>query len=239
MKEAIGPYQDALKIDPAEPQALSGLGTVYATYYLEMLQRDTDSEMIFQQAEEKLGGVLKASPSNVPARFNLIRLHLMRIDYRVKHQKKLTQEEFETVQRHCDELLGQNPGIVMGRELKAFLFLRKCQYQANEHALDLQDLEQALRLNEELAQTDRKGPAHVRLGVLYELKGEPVRALQEYDEGLPNCKMPSERAQAHIYRGKLFMSMGQNDKARADFEEALRLDPSAKPDLQPLLDKLR
>lgn len=237
VKDAVTAYEEALKLDPNHELALGGLGSLLSTYYWEMLRRGTDSNILFEQAQEKLLKGIQNSPSSLASRFSLVRLHLMRIDHRYRAKKRIALEDFATAQRQCDELLAQNPGLPQTKEVLAFLLYRKCQYEAREQNIDFKDMDRAVHLNEELLSSERRGPALCRLGGLYELKNEFDKALEYFDQGIPLCTLSIERASALLGRGRLLLKMNQPERARKDLQAALALDPQLKPEIEPLLEK--
>jgi tetratricopeptide (TPR) repeat protein len=60
-------------------------------------------------------------------------------------------------------------------------------------------------------------------GNAYSLKGDPTRAIADYDEAL---KLEPERAMAFNNRGVAWRDKGDKKKALADFKAAIALDPT-------------
>ncbi len=67
--------------------------------------------------------------------------------------------------------------------------------------------------------------AHLNLGYAWDKKGEPEKAIAEYDEAI---RLDPADTQAYINRGFTWLRMGEPDKAIADEDMVIRLDPKSR-----------
>lgn len=231
--EALQAFEEALKIEPGSTPALNGLGSMYSKHYRELLGRGNDSDLIFQRAAEIYAQALRLAPTSISSRYNLAKLHVSRVEHYVKKNKPLASERLETAQKLCEAVLAQNPGLPMGKDLLGEMLYLKCLKTP-----DLKDVARAKRINEEAVEAGYRQSGYTRLAGLCEIKQDFKAALNLYSLGIEACPLNNERASLHRSRAALHERLGNCSEALADYEEALRLDPSAEPELRPLIERL-
>lgn len=69
---------------------------------------------------------------------------------------------------------------------------------------------------------DSNAQAHYLMAVVHRMRGDPRRAIGEYEATL---RLVPEAADVHNELGELLLQVGRGDDAKARFREALRLDP--------------
>jgi len=68
------------------------------------------------------------------------------------------------------------------------------------------------------------GP-HLNLGGTFALSDRPREAVLEYETAIPLTSDPEMRLSAYTTLGRLYSNLGEYAKARASYQEALRIDP--------------
>lgn len=112
-----------------------------------------------------------------------------------------------------EAVLKQQPGLVAALRIKALLL-------ADANRLDeaIADLEQVRKGDEQ----DRDAELMVQLAILYGLNKQPQKAIEVYSELI---KSDPTVWIAWRGRGDLYLTHGEQAKAKDDFEEALKLQP--------------
>lgn len=218
--EAVGKVHEALAADPEIVEGYTMLGNLYGK-----ARRETDALAAYQKA-------LALDPENQGAAFNLALAY--------KSSKRLDEAEagFERV-------LSLNPRDPKSEWQLADIWMQRGQFTKAEaslkHALtekverpafltklgecylELKRYDEAERsLREALETKSDQSLAHYDLGLVHEARGEPVRAIAEYEAELAgNPKM----YRAHFNLAKLQAAGGRRAEALRHFEQAVEANP--------------
>jgi tetratricopeptide (TPR) repeat protein len=237
--EAVTSFEQALVIDPNNYQALSGLGGMYMKHYRELLDKGNDYDWVFQKAEEKFERVIKTAPTSYSAPLNLAKLHVARVEYYVKNEKPIPADKLDAAQRVCEAMTTQNPNGAMDKDILGEFLFYKCTLAFRGQGMDLQDLDRAMRINEEITNMGFALNGFKRLAKLSEMRRDPAKALDYYGQGLKKCVLAHEQAELLAERGKLEKKLGMKKEAIQDLESAIEKDPSLERELRPFIQELK
>ena len=220
VREAIGHYEQALRIKPDYVEAHNNLGIA-----LQQLGR-------VQEAIEQYARALQLEPEDAVAQYNLgVALSQVgRFEEAIGHYEqalRITPDDAEAhnklggclsrlgkVQeaiRHCEQALRIKPDYA-----EAQYNLGMALVQAGRLPEAMEHLERALRLEPDYAE------AHCNLGIALVRRGRLPEAIGHYEQAL---RIKPDFAEAHNNLGNALKQLGRIPEAIAHYEQALQIKP--------------
>lgn len=190
-------FDDILRVDPENVEALSGRGRV------EELAGNNDSAIAWYEK------ALKVNPSNFQAGTNLANLYYELGRY----------QDAEELYKNMQKLQPQAKWLKIARlDAKHGKIIHEIERKKKDN-----DILRATTLYDQLLQEEPEvGEYYLRAALFFEENKEYQRAIDTYIKGI---KIEPDSAELHAGLGLAYLSLKQIDRASAAFNQALKIDP--------------
>lgn len=124
-------------------------------------------------------------------------------------------DEFEEVDKTCEEILSKDPTFAYAWELRALMDLKRGQY---DEALEM--IDKAIAIN------DKEPNFHCDKGQIFMVNGDAVKAEESYKQALALNPPAAEESAIYFSLGNLYHAQGLYEKSIEQYEARLALEPN-------------